>query len=281
MQFGGVLAMKILQLEYRVSVLIAGVAGWVLVAGQARADSIPPAEITVFAEGTNTPTEINVLGSLSNSAVSLGSEGGSESSFASAAGSLSAGLYTSTNGSTSGGVAVANAVGDGDITVFYEIVGPVSGVTVPLLISGAAATSASGPNATAEAYIEYGDGDLYTCSSTVAGACGTGPTMEPPSGSLSAVRFTNQVSNTLYDLGVLTSGSSTQGSGSFSAQVTDVTLSIDPAFLAANPGYSLEYSANLAPVPLPAADWLLLSGSGALGLLLLRRRTEGVGLQRG
>lgn len=197
--------------------------------------AIPATEITVYAEGTTGPTEIHVLGSLSNSAVNGGAEGGSESSFASAA----AGLTVSANGSTSGGVSVANAAAQGIITVFYEITGPAT-VPVPLIISGSASTSAAGPNATAEAYIEYGDGDLYTCSSTVTGPCGS----EPASGSLSAVRFTNQSSNTLYDLQVITSGDSTGGTGNFSAEISCVTLIIDPAFLATNPGYKLKFGAN-------------------------------------
>jgi len=197
--------------------------------------AIPATEITVYAEGTTGPTEIHVLGSLSNSAVNGGPEGGSESSFASAA----AGLTVSANGSTSGGVAVPNASAQGLITVYYEITGPAT-VPVPLIISGSASTSAAGPNATAEAYIEYGDGDLYTCSSTVTGPCGS----EPASGSLNAVRFTNQSSNTLYDLQVIATGSSTGGSGNFSAQISCVTLIIDPAFLATNPGYKLKFGAN-------------------------------------
>ena|SRR5208283_799809 len=78
--------------------------------------AIPATEITVSAGGTSGPTEINVYGSLSNSAVNGGSEGGSENSFASAA----PGLSVSANGSTSGGVAVANADAQGIITVYYE-----------------------------------------------------------------------------------------------------------------------------------------------------------------
>ena len=197
--------------------------------------AIPATEITVYAGGTAGPTEINVYGALSNSAVNLGPEGGSESSSASA----SAGLSVAASGSTSGGVAVPNANAQGMITVYYEITGPADG-PIPLLISGAASTSASGPDAEGLAYIEYNDGDLYTCSSTVPGPCGT----ESASGSLEAVRFTNQTRNVLYDLQVIASGGSTDGSGSFSAQISCITLVIDPAFLATNPGYKLVFGAN-------------------------------------
>jgi len=43
----------------------------------------------------------------------------------------------------------------------------------------------------------------------------------------------------------------------------DPFIQIDPAFLAANPGYSLVFSSNVTnapPVPLPGAAWLLASG---------------------
>src|SRR5208283_1291834 len=132
--------------------------------------AIPATTINVIAGGTNGPTEINVYGTLSNSATNGGSEGGSENSFASA----SPGFAVSASGSTSGGVAVANSNAQGMITVYYKITGPAD-VSVPLLISGSASTSAAGPDAEGLAYIEYNDGALYTCSSTVAGPCGTEP----------------------------------------------------------------------------------------------------------
>ena len=204
--------------------------------------AIPATEITVFAEGTNGPTEINVYGSLSNSGVNGGPEGGSENSFASAA----PGLTVSANGSTSGGVSVANAGGQGIITVFYEVTGPAS-IPVPLIISGSASTSASGPDATAEAYIEYADGQLTTCSSTVVGPCGS----EPASGSLDAVEFTNTTANALYDLQVIASGDSTGGSGSFSAYISCVSLTIDPTWLQSNPGYKIKFGANAEAVLCP------------------------------
>lgn len=232
----------------------------------ARASTIPAAEYVVYAGGANSPAEIMVPGSLSNSACTTGSEGGCENSLASAS---ATGFDVSTSGSTSGGTGVANAAGQGSITVYYEIEGPAT-VPVPLIISGNASTSASGPDAEALAYIEYGDGDLYTCSSTVSGPCGS----EAASGSLNSVEFSNQDSNTLYDMQVITTGSSTLGSGSFAAQISGVSLSIAPSFLAANPGYTLEFSGNVTPVPLPAAVWLLLAG---VGILCLASRQRGCG----
>ena len=197
--------------------------------------TIPATEITVYAEGTNGPTEIKGYGSLSNSGFNGGSEGGSESSFASAA----AGLTVSASGSTSGGVAVANAAAQGIITVYYEVTGPAD-IPVALIISGSASTSAAGPNAAAHAQIFYAAGSLDTCSSTIVGPCGS----EPASGSLDAVRFINQTANVLGDLEVIATGDSTGGSGSFSAYISCVSLTIDPTWLESNPGYKLKFGAN-------------------------------------
>src|SRR5580698_949647 len=116
----------------------------VLLSGPMLADAqtppspIPVTRITVEAEGTAGPTEISNYGSLSNSAVISGAEGGSESSLASA----SAEFSVSASGSTSGGVSVPNAVAQGMITVFYKITGPgAANLQIPLLISGSASTA--------------------------------------------------------------------------------------------------------------------------------------------
>ena len=59
--------------------------------------------------------------------------------------------------------------------------------------------------------------------------------------------------------------------GSVSAGV-DPVVSIDPTWLANNPGYSLVFSANIFTVPLPGALWL--SGSGCFGLIGLAARKK-------
>ncbi len=222
------------------------------------AATLPLASYTVSAAGS---PEINVPGTVSGSDCN-GSDG-CETTYASA----SAGLAISIHGSGSG-VNPADASGQGSITFYYEITGPGS-VSVPLIISGSASTSVSGPNATANAYIEYGNGDLYTCSSTVAGACGS----EAASGSLNLVRFTNESSNTPYDLGVIATGYSADGTGSFSAQISGFKFGIDPAWLASNPGYSLKFSSNIniAAVPEPDTYAMLLAGLGLLSFITTRR----------
>jgi hypothetical protein len=200
----------------------------VLSATETRAQAVPAAQISAYAGGAG-PSEIFTLGSLSNSNCNPGPEGGCESSFASASasaltpsGTTLPELSVSANGSTAGGVATSNAGAHGIIDVFYEIVGAET-QPVTLDISGTASTSESGAYATAQAQISYGAGSLDTCSSTYAAVCGT----ELASGSLNDVQFSNEDTNTLYDMQVLASGYSSLGTGNFSATV-DPTISIDP-----------------------------------------------------
>lgn len=200
--------------------------------------AIQAASIEVVAEGgTSILTTGTVNGTACNGTM------GCESTTSKAAANMS----VSTSGSNSGSNP-ANASGEATITVFYEIIGPVKDTQVPLVISGSAKTSASGPHAEGLAYIEYNDGALYTCSSTVAGPCGT----EPKSGSLNAVVFSNNYSGTLYDLQVIVSGSSV-GAGKFSARISKVSLEIEPTWLAANPGYKLRFSPGIHVPAVPAS----------------------------
>jgi hypothetical protein len=193
--------------------------------------ALPAASIEVNAAGG---TSILTTGTVTGHACN--GDMGCESTTSRAA----ANLNLSTAGATSGSDP-ANASGSAQITVFYKITGPVADTVVPLVISGSAATSAEGVDAEGFAYIEYNDGDLYTCSSTIAGPCGS----EPSSASLDAVVFTNNFSDTLYDLQVIVSGASTLGSGRFSGKISGVTLAIEPTWLASNPGYRLRFSAGI------------------------------------
>ena len=193
--------------------------------------AVPAAGIEVSAAGGTT---ILTTGSVTGHACN--GDMGCESTSSHAA----ANMNVSTAGETSGSNP-ANASGQALITVFYKIIGPAADTVVPLVISGSASTSAAGPDAEGLAYIEYNDGALYTCSSTIAGPCGT----EPSSGSLDAVVFTNNFSDTLYDLQVIASGSSALGTGKFTANISGITLAIEPTWLASNPGYRLRFSAGI------------------------------------
>jgi hypothetical protein len=193
--------------------------------------AVAPASIVVSAAGGTT---ILTTGTVTGSACN--GDMGCETTTSTAAANLDVSTVGSTTGSNP-----ADAGGQAEITVFYEIKGPVADTVVPLVISGRASTSAEGPDAEGTAYIEYNDGALYTCSSTIAGPCGT----EPSSGRLDAVVFTNNFSDTLYDLQVIASGASTDGTGSFSAKISGIKLAIEPTWLASNPGYRLKFSAGI------------------------------------
>ncbi len=227
------------------------------------AATVPLAYFDVFADGLPSQ-EISGPGTVSGSYCDTPSDptGGCENSSASA----SAGLAVSAHGSSSGGLTTPGASAWGKILSYYEITGPGS-VPVPLIISGSASSSAFGStdSAWANASIWYGDTVFSTCSSTAAGGCTV-----PQSGSLNAVSFF-EVSNTLEYVQVVAIGGGSLGSGSFSAQVSGVTLGIDPTWLASNPGYSLKLSSNIAAVPEPDTYAMMLAGLGLMGFITTRR----------
>ncbi len=236
---------------------------------ESSAATLSPASFEVTASGSSTPDYITVPGTLTNSECYPASNGGGcETSF----GSASAGLAVSANISTSGAQPPTSG-GTGTVASDYEITGP-GNVSVPLIVSGNLWTSASGFTASAQAYIEY---SIYaspfdTCSSG-AGLCGT----TPQSGSLSAVSF-SAPSNSLNRLETYAQAVGGVSGPSFAAaQVSGFTLGIDPTWLTSNPGYSLEFSPNVTPVPLPAAAWLF--GSGLLGLMGICCRKVGASSQ--
>jgi hypothetical protein len=68
----------------------------------------------------------------------------------------------------------------------------------------------------------------------------------------------------------MTVGGETETAGQFNAEI-DPTIEIDPTWLAENPGYSLVFSSNYSPVPLPASVWLMLSALAGLGLVMRRK----------
>lgn len=68
----------------------------------------------------------------------------------------------------------------------------------------------------------------------------------------------------------------TFGAGSYSAYA-DPLITIDPGFLAQNPGYSLVFSPNLlSSVPEPSAWALMLVGFGGLGAAMRSSRRRRV-----
>ena len=236
-----------------------------VIATGALALTIQPPSIEVTAEGG---TPILTSGTVNGSGCN--GDMGCESSTGFA--SYSGGTAASSSGSgTTTGSNPANAAASGIVTYFYEVVGPAN-VSVPLLFTASGSTSASGTEAIGQVQAFSGGGAFYACS-------GTGPSLASclVSGSYLPTSFSGTIpfsvtTNTLADIELISTGSSTLGTGSFSA-MGSVQIGFAPGFT--TPGYTLELTGeSISSVPIPATFALLLSGIGLMGIIALRRKRE-------
>jgi hypothetical protein len=153
-----------------------------------------------------------------------------------------------------------------EVYINFEVVGPESYVSVPVIYSATGTASATGGYATV-AFAGYNTSSLIAC----APSCGSEPSSF--SGTLDGTVLSNEVGDdfalNLYGQ----SGGNFSGPGSWSATV-DPTVEIDPTFLADNPGYSLIIDGNPAGAsPAPEPGNLLLLGTGMITLAgMVRRR---------
>ncbi len=235
----------------------------------APAASIPPPVIEVGAAGG---TGILTVGTVSGTQCL---PGGCQNSTATA-------TYDGFNatvsglGSTTVGVGIPpNSSGTATVTFFFWAQGQASGVTVttvPLIFTGSDSTSASGPSAAAYAYFQTPGGQIDSCSAagSQVGTCGTLPPSNSGTLHYNAVPCPpNAPTCALYDVSVLASGSSSLGTGSWSASV-DPEVEIGPNF-----AYASDFSLVFSPGPTtPEPGSLALFGSGVLGLGALLRRSR-------
>jgi hypothetical protein len=148
----------------------------------------------------------------------------------------------------------------------FEVTGPTNS-TALLDFSSVAALALNSGYEGASAQVSIGScpgcSDLYSISDSIgAGMSGNNFT----SGGFSANTSFVVSTNTINYVGLLASGITYGGGGTFSASV-DPSITFDPSFNST--GYSLSYSADVmpAPVPLPASAWMMLSGLFGLGAL--------------
>jgi hypothetical protein len=176
----------------------------------------------------------------------------------------------------------ANANSYAQMAYWYSVNGPAN-LTVPLRISGFIDLSVEGPSAWMIGRI------WYTTSSTPAlfQACASDQLYVCQSNNVhlahsSTSSIQRTLSNQLYyvtanslqsvDLSLGGNASPLGGAGGRYTGLLDPVITIDPAFLAANPTYSLSFSEGLQAVPAPGALVLLGTALGALGVRVTRRR---------
>ncbi len=164
----------------------------------------------------------------------------------------------------------------GIIQYYYAVIGPAD-VSVPMLISASVSTSVFGgppggtvTGVTGRVVWTTGSGSgtesIIGCSTLDPGGCNAGGGAYYPS-SASVVDHPFSVSaNAVQQIALSLTGSAGYGTvTSYYEGSVDPLVNIDPAWLADNPGYSLEFSSNISTVPLPAAIWLF--GGGLMGLI--------------
>jgi len=214
---------------------------------------VTQANFEITAEGG---TPILYPGTVNGSGCTLGAEGGCESSTALLA-YIDGGITSSASGTTSGGVEVANASANATGTFFFEVVGPPD-VLVPLIITASGTTAASGPEADGSVQLYFAGGSFLACSGTgsAEASCGSEAT------SFSGSQSFSLTSNTLSDVELIVAGSSTLGSGGFSASADEMVV-IDPTFVNGSE-FSLVFSADVpepSTLPLVFVALAMLAGS--------------------
>jgi hypothetical protein len=159
--------------------------------------------------------------------------------------------------------AVLDFTGSGYVTVTSDVtVNPTMNPVNALVIAQTTTSIPSGGYPTTT----YSFG---ACAST-GGACVGGPVLTSSFSytSTTPYQFMAPVGE-LETMDITATGTAKNAGGSWYAAI-DPSITLDPSN---GPGYSILYSPDAAPVPLPASVWLMLSGLGGLALTGRRRVT--------
>jgi hypothetical protein len=158
--------------------------------------------------------------------------------------------------------AVLDFTGSGYVTVTSDVtVNPTMNPVSALVIAQTTTSIPSGGYPTTTYSFD-------ACAST-GGACGGVPVLTSSFAytSTTPYQFMAPVGE-LETMDISATGTAKDAGGNWYAAI-DPSITLDPSN---GPGYSILYSPDAAPVPLPAAAWLLLSGLGGLALMGGRRR---------
>lgn len=211
---------------------------------------------------------------------------------ATSAGSASTSRVLTVSGASAGSDNLgAPANSQATMTYYYQVTGPAN-TAVPLRISSYMSLSATGPAGWVIGRVLYGQnsssrpgGYMFdACASSYLSTCqaynvnlNNASTTHIERTLTDALYYVS--TNTAYNIWMSVGGNAgpNEGPGSSYAGYLDPEIVIDPVFLAANPGYALEFSVNMtngAVVPLPGAGVFGLTALGAAIGWSRRRRAR-------
>jgi len=197
--------------------------------------------------------------------------------------------YLNTTVSGTGAVGVGYDFAVGSLIYDLEVTGPIPLLPVPVLVSGSMITTFdSGSDYDVEGAVQFIDDDPSTdYLASICPLTDNPPVLNCDYSLASPGQYQSFTHLLFYSTGdvqaveLFAAVSLVAGTGGdFYGSVTvDPTFAIDPAFLAENPGYSLEFSNGVGNTPDPPSDtpepatWAtMLVGFGGLGALLRRSR---------